>query len=192
LELVQPIGNKLKVARNLVRFLSGLKYYLVNHIVASIPNYAVRHAVYRTVLGYSIGIGSSIHMNVFVSGKEIRIGDYSTIGRRCYLDGRGGLFIGNSVSISPDVQFLTAQHDMNDPSFISTRDSVTIDDYVWVGTRALILPGVCIKKGAVVAAGAVVTKNVEPFTVVGGVPAKLIGKRNTDIAYRCEWFYPFD
>lgn len=174
------------------RFFSGLKFYLVNYFVAHIPIYALRHFVYRHICRYEIGAGSSIHLQVFVTGSQIKIGTYSAIGRRSYLDGRGSLRIGNSVSISPDVQLLTAQHDMNDRKFKSTLAPITIDDYAWIGTRAIVLPGVHIAKGAVVAAGAVVTRDVAPFTVVGGVPAKVIGQRQTDLDYRCEWFLPFD
>jgi len=115
-----------------------------------------------------------------------------SVGRRTYLDGRGGLKIGNSVSISPDVQIFTAQHDMNDLDFKSVYNPVIINDYAWIGTRAMLLPGVHIGKGAVVAAGAVVTKDVPEYTVVGGVPARPIKERSRDLRYRCEWFFPFD
>jgi acetyltransferase-like isoleucine patch superfamily enzyme len=71
-----------------------------------------------------------------------------------------------------------AQHDIESPTFSAVIEPVVIKDYVFVGPRAIILPGVTIEKGAVVAAGAVVTKNVEAFSVVGGIPAKVIGERN--------------
>ncbi len=131
-------------------------------------------------------------MGVFLTGNGIRIGDHTAIGRRTYLDGRADLEIGDCVSISPDTQILTAQHDMNDPDFGNVYGPVTIEDYVWIGTRALILPGVRIGRGAVVAAGAVVTRDVPPLTVVGGVPARPIGTRNPDMRYICDWFLLFD
>jgi maltose O-acetyltransferase len=71
-----------------------------------------------------------------------------------------------------------AEHQVDDPNFKAIEEPVTIEDYVFDGPRAIILPGVTIKRGAVVAAGAVVTKDVPPMTIVGGVPAREIRKRN--------------
>jgi len=100
------------------------------------------------------------------------------------------LSIGNDVSISPDVTILTAQHRTDDPLFGLVSAPVVIDDYVWIGTRAMILPGVHIGKGAVVAAGAVVTKDVAPMEIVGGVPARPIGQRGAVPAYALDQPFP--
>jgi acetyltransferase-like isoleucine patch superfamily enzyme len=94
-----------------------------------------------------------------------------------------GLTIGSNVNISNEVMIWTLHHDYNDADFASTGQAVIIEDYVWLCSRSIILPGVTIGKGAVVAAGAVVTKNVEPYTVVGGIPAKQIAKRNENLTY---------
>jgi acetyltransferase-like isoleucine patch superfamily enzyme len=96
------------------------------------------------------------------------------------------------VSVSPGVWLLTDQHDMNDPGFAEVFGPIEIDDYVWIGSRALVLPGVKIGKGAVVAAGAVVTRDVAPYVVVGGVPARQIGTRSTDLRYRINWRPAFE
>lgn len=101
----------------------------------------------------------------------------SVINANCRLDTRGGIYIGENVSISNQVVILTADHDMDSSDMAGRTKKVTIEDYVWIGTRAMIMPGVIIGKGAVVAAGAVVTKNVEPFEVVAGVPARRIKNR---------------
>ena len=85
--------------------------------------------------------------------------------------------IGTKVAISREAFICTASHDITKPNLPLVTAPVTICDGVWVGARAIILPGVTIGEGAVVAAGAVVTKDVEPFTVVGGNPAKFIKKR---------------
>ena len=114
---------------------------------------------------------------------NIRIGDGTIIGHKVTFDGRLGLNIGKNVNISSEVMIWTMQHDYNDPSFGFSGGKVTVEDYVWIATRVLILPGVKIGKGAVVAAGSVVTKDVEPLTVVAGNPAKVIGKRNSQLDY---------
>jgi maltose O-acetyltransferase len=112
----------------------------------------------------------------------------SIINQQCCLDGRGGLSIGDYVSISPGVWILTDSHDMHDPLFREVLAPVTIGNHAWIGSRALILPGVTVGEGAVVAAGAVVTSDVEPYTVVGGVPARPIGTRNRNVKPR-SWVY---
>ena len=85
--------------------------------------------------------------------------------------------IGTKVAISREAFICTASHDITRPERPLVTAPIAICDGVWIGARAIILPGVTIGEGAVVAAGAVVTKNVEPFTVVGGNPAKFIKKR---------------
>lgn len=131
-------------------------------------------------------MGAFFYENNFVMGIN------SCINRKCHLDCRDQLTIGNSVSVSPDCTILTGSHDYNSPTFAFKSGPVTLNDYVWLGTRVMILPGVDVGKGAVVCAGAVVTKNVAPYTVVAGVPAKEIGKRSSDLNYSNEWFLPFD
>lgn len=121
---------------------------------------------------------------------NITIGENTTINRGCRLDGRGGLTIGNNVSISAETCILTAEHDIQSSDFKGREEPVRIEDYVFAGTRAMILPGVSLYKGAVVAAGAVVSKDVEAYTVVGGIPARFIGKRNSNLDYDCS-FRPF-
>jgi maltose O-acetyltransferase len=131
-------------------------------------------------------------MKVFIDGKNINIGDNTVINRSCYLDCRGTLVIGDNVSISPHVHIITVSHDMDSPFFENVFTKVEIQDYVWIGSRAIILQGVKIGKGAVVGAGSVVTKNVEPFTFVAGVPAVKIKERNRKLEYNPMWFPLFD
>jgi acetyltransferase-like isoleucine patch superfamily enzyme len=106
------------------------------------------------------------------------------------LDARANLTIGDSVSISHRVNIITGSHDYQKPDFPSNKKPIVIDDYVWIGVGATILSGVHIGKGAVVCAGAVVTHDVRPYTVVGGIPAHEIGVRNKDLNYRCVWTTP--
>ncbi|MEO8285472.1 MAG: acyltransferase [Chloroflexota bacterium] len=170
--------------------------YITNRVIARIPVYAVRHTWYRRVLGMRIGEGSALLMDLYlyIRGRArpghpgITIGRRTIINQQCCLDGRGGLAIGDYVSISPGVWILTDSHDMNDPLFREVLAPVTIGNHAWIGSRAMILPGVTIGEGAVVAAGAVVTSNVEPYTVVGGVPARPIGTRSRNTKPR-SWVY---
>lgn len=165
--------------------LLGVARYLTNNVVAHVPSFALRHWWYRRVVGMRIGAHSSLLMGqyIYVTGRRARgcagitIGAHTIVNRQCCLDGRGGLTIGDNVSISPGVWLLTDQHDMDDPVFAERFARIVIHDHVWLGSRALVLPGVTIGEGAVVAAGAVVTKDVPPYTVVGGVPARPVGAR---------------
>ncbi len=162
------------------------------HLIGHIPSHHLRRFFYR-LSGIKIGTGSTIHMGLrLYYPKNIRIGDDSIIGENTVLDGRDQLIIGNHVDIASQVMIYNAQHNIHDPQFSPVTAPVIIHDYVFIGPRAIILPGVSIGKGAIVAAGAVVTKDVPPFTIVGGVPAKPIGKRRlTNPHYRlgrAAWF----
>ena len=117
------------------------------------------------------------------SPRKLKIGANTVIGHRATLDARGGLMIGKNVNFSSEVMIWTAQHDYRDPEFGTMFKPVAIDDYAWLGPRCIILPGVTIGEGAVVAAGAVVTKDVESYTVVGGVPAQKIADRPKGLNY---------
>lgn len=178
--------------QRLFSFLRGLKYYIATYWVAHLPSFRLRHWYYRRIMKYSIGRDSSLHMGLFVTGQNIKIGDNVVINRRVYLDGRIGVRIGNNVSISPEVYILSMEHDPNDPKFSTRGGVVSIGDNVWLGARAMILPNVHIGEGAVVAAGAVVTKDVPPYQIVAGVPARQIGNRSRQIDYRCVYFPWFD
>lgn len=166
--------------------------YLPNHVFNKIPSYIIRHFIYRVFYQIKIGKGSSIHLNCRINKTKIQIGINTAINRKCYLDSRGGLTIGNNVSISPEVHLITASHDVQSKEFTFYTLPIIIEDYVWVGTRATVLPGVTLGKGCVVASGAVVVKDVDPFAIVGGVPAKTISTRTKNLSYNCRWLPPFD
>lgn len=166
--------------------------YLNNYWINKIPFYFIRHGYYKRVLKIKIGKGSSIHLNCFIHGTRITILENCVINRECFLDGRAEIMIGNKVSISPHVHIFTGDHDYNDRHFAFRGKGVHIGDYVWIGSRATILPGVKIGEGAVVCAGAVVTKDVEEYSVVAGVPAKKIRERNRGLDYNPSWFGLFD
>lgn len=162
------------------------------HVIGYVPFHHIRRFFYR-LAGVTIGTGSALHMHtIFYNPRNIHIGKDTIIGERAVLDGRDQLMIGDHVDIASEVMIYNAEHDINSDDFHAIQSPTIIEDYAFIGPRAIILPGVTIGKGAVVGAGAVVTKNVEPFTIVGGVPAKVIGERkNTDPSYelkRAAWF----
>jgi acetyltransferase-like isoleucine patch superfamily enzyme len=165
---------------------------LILHCVGFVPSHHFRRFIYR-LAGVKIGKGTTIHMDTkFYRTENIVVGNDTIIGESAVLDGRGRLIIGDHVDIASEVMIYNSEHDMNDPEFNPIIESVVIEDYVFIGPRAIILPGVTIGKGAVVGAGAVVTKDVPPYHIVGGVPAKQIGERKVkDLHYklgRAAWF----
>jgi maltose O-acetyltransferase len=162
-------------------FFSELRLYVCNHIVASVPSRRLRMMFYRRIMRFNLGEKTSIFLNCrFDCTERLTIGSPSAINQGCRLDSRGGLTIGNNVSISEEVCILTADHDPKADDFSGRPRPVVIEDYVFVGTRAMILPGVTIHRGAIVAAGAVVSRDVKALDIVGGVPARSIGTRNPD------------
>lgn len=170
--------------KTLLSYASDLKF-LTLQFTGKIPAQTVRHWIYRGIYQLQLGENSVIYNSCHIRApKLIRIGDFTSIGDQCVLDGRGGLTIGNSVNLSTGAWIWTAQHDLNHPGFGGESAPVVIEDYAWVSSRTTILPGVTIGEGAVVAAGAVVTKSIAPYDIVGGVPAKKIGERNRDLNYQ--------
>jgi len=108
---------------------------------------------------------------------ELRIGDYCLVGPRTHLYNLGGLSIGDHTVISQDVYICGGTHDYTDPTYPLLRKEVTIGSYVWIAAGAFIHPGVSIGEGAVVGARAVVTRDVPPWTIVSGNPAKVVKQR---------------
>jgi len=121
----------------------------------------------------------------------LTLGKNSVINHHCHLDFRAGITLGDNVNISPYVKIFTWQHVPNDPMFNTEKKPVVIEDYAWISSAAIILPGVRVGKGAVVAAGSVVTRDVPEYTIVGGVPAKSIGIRNMNLCYDLDYIISF-
>jgi acetyltransferase-like isoleucine patch superfamily enzyme len=158
--------------------------YLSNHVVSRIVFSSVRMWWYRRVMRFSIGPGSSILTDFRVATcRNISIGSNCVVNNGCRFDNRYPIRIGNNVSVSYGTHILTKGHDMNDPDFKTVGSSVIIEDRVWTCTNAMILPGVRLGQGSVVLSGAVVTKDVEPYSVVGGNPAQIIRTRSRDLRY---------
>lgn len=153
--------------------------------IGHIPIHFIRRIFYQFA-GIKFGSGSTIHMwTNFFEPKNISIGDDTIIGDHAFLDGRDRLTIGSHVAIASHVLIYNSQHDANSDSFEAVYGKVIIEDYVFIGPRVIILPGVKIGRGSVVGAGAVVTKDVTDFSIVGGVPAQVLGEReNKNPRYR--------
>lgn len=180
-----------KVVRRIVSVTVEFMTFILR-MVGYVPSHHVRRFFYR-LFGVKIGKGSTIHTGaVFYEPFRISLGEDTIVGENAVLDGRGILSVGNHVAIGSEVMIYNSEHNIEDPEFKAIVDKVIVDDYVFIGPRAIILPGVTIGKGAIIGAGAVVTKDVPPFGIVGGVPAKIIGERkNKDLRYRlgrARWF----
>jgi acetyltransferase-like isoleucine patch superfamily enzyme len=127
----------------------------------------------------------------FLNGRKVHLGDRNVINFGCLLDGRRhAIRTGNDVSIGPEAAILTLGHDPQSPDFADRGGDVTIGNRVWIGFRAIVLPGVSIGEGAIVGAGSIVTKDIASFTIVAGNPARPIGTRSAGLTYQLE-FSPF-
>ena len=156
-------------------------------LASHVPSHDFRIAAFR-LLGAKIGPQTSIGRGCqFYNLSSLEIGSHCTINQKVILDGRRGLHIGRNVSISEQAILYTLQHDLDDPDFGVEGGPIIVKDYVFIGARAIILPNVCLGEGSAVAAGAVVTKDVEPYAVVGGVPAKLIRHRSRNLRYQMDY-----
>jgi acetyltransferase-like isoleucine patch superfamily enzyme len=155
----------------------SFQWVFLNHFLSGFPSSSFRIFCLK-------GFGAKIETDVRIfTGCEFRnpagliIKNGASIGHRSILDSRKGLEIGKNVTLATEVMIWTLHHDYNDIHFGEKGDRVIIEDLVWIGSRSIILPGVKIGEGAIVAAGSVVTKDVNPYTVVGGIPAKQIALR---------------
>ena len=161
-------------------------------IVGRIPSRQLRMAYYRWS-GLQAGDRVVIHRGLELRRADwITIGDGTIVGFDCILDGRGGLELGRNVNLSSEVAIWTMQHDLRDPHFGVVSLPAVIGDHAWLSFRTTVLPGVTIGEGAVIAAGAVVAKDVPPYAVMAGLPATQVGERPRDLRYefsgRGPWF----
>lgn len=170
------------------------RYIIIN--IGNIPSITLRISLYR-MLGVDVAKNVVIHYKTEIrTPYNLHIGKGSIIGDNALLDARNGLQMGENVNISSNVSIYTEQHDHRDEHFRCTEGqdkSVTIGDRVWLGSNVTVLPGVKIGEGAVCCAGCVVTKDVAPFEVVAGIPAKKVNIRPQSLSYEFDgstcWFY---
>lgn len=168
-----------------MRYFSRFLVYLTNHVISRIFLSRVRLGWYRFVMGFHVGSDSSILTGFKVASRgNIIVGRNTVINNGCWFDNRFPVIIGDNVSITYGTMILTKGHDIDDPGFRTKGAPVRIEDYVWVCARATLLPGVRLGKGCVVLSGAVVTKDVPEYHVVGGNPAHFIRERPRNQAYQ--------
>lgn len=160
-----------------LRWFSGVRF-LRSEAIGRLPVRSLRNVLARRVLGVSLDSTALLYRwKEIREGRGIVIGSGSVIGLWAVLDGRRRIEIGRHVNIASEVCIWTTQHDHRSDSFETIGAMVRIADWSYLGPRVTVLPGVTIGEGGVVAAGAVVTRDVAPWTVVAGVPARKVGER---------------
>ena len=186
-QVLMKLIKKLRDAK-WAQFVRWAHLGLYNRCLTFFPSFEVRHFILRYVYGVRIGRSTNIEMGVRVfSPQRIVIGDNSVVHFDCILDGRCGLEIGNCVDVGHQVNIFTLEHDIDDIHYRTKGGKVVIQNYAVISGRCSILPGVTIGEGAVVATGAVVTRDVAPYELVGGVPARHIRHRNRGLAYELSY-----
>ena len=163
---------------------------LINTVHGWLP-FFIRPVLYR-VCGFRIHRSATLQGGIrFFHVGRLTVGEGSLINRGVYLDNRGGITIGQNVSIAHDAKLYTMGHDPHDPTFATKAAPIRLDDHAVVFAGAMLMPGVHIGQGAVVMAGAVVTKDVPPGRMVGGNPAVDLGERGCVPTYTLKrrfWF----
>lgn len=168
---------------------SSLTEYALNHVVNRIPLVGPRMAAYRAA-GVAIEDPRTgmimLGTDVFAP-RRLALGARSIVGGRCLLDARGGIEIGRDVNITGRARLMTARHVVDDPDFTAALEPIVVHDRAWIALGATVLGGVTVGEAAVVAAGAVVTSDVPPYTVVGGIPARPLRERTRDLRYSLDY-----
>lgn len=194
---VRNSSNILCIPYRAIQFitLGGMEQFCI-FTMSTLPSRTIREIYYKAI-GVSMGQRVVFHFKTEIrSPFKLKIGNGTIIGDNAVLDARETLIIGNNVNLSSNVSIYTLQHNHRSPEFdcIFDRDlSVHIGDRVWLGSNTEVLPGVKIGEGAVICAGAVVTKDVKPYAVMAGIPAHKVGERPKMLTYefkgKARWFY---
>ncbi|HST39707.1 MAG TPA: acyltransferase [Conexibacter sp.] len=165
------------------------KEFTLNHAVNRIPFITPRMLAYERagVRFEDAGLSTFMLGTEVWTPERLTVGAHTIVGRDCLLDARGGITIGRNVNITSYSLLMTAKHTLDAPDFIDEYAPIEIHDRAWLALRCTVLGGVTIGEGAVVAAGAVVTRDVAPFTVVGGIPARPVGERSSALTYELHY-----
>lgn len=173
--------------------LHDFKVYFCNFFITYIPFHFIRLFYYKHIMKFKIGKGSSIHLGCkFTAVTEFYMGKNSTINQYCRIDNRGGITIQDNVSLSPCVNLITADHDVYAFDCAGRQKEIVIKDYVFIGSDAMVLPGVVMEEGSVLGAKSLLTKPTLAYGIYVGIPAQLKDKRPTDLDYSASykrWFH---
>lgn len=172
-------------------FAGAFLSYIYNGLIGRFPSRSIRKMYLRVYLK-GFGKGTSVQLRCrFLNGRKIIIGEHNVINFGCLFDGRKySITVGDHTSIGPEASILTLGHDPQSELFEDKGGDVRIGHHVWIAYRAVVMPGVSIGDGAVIAAGAVVTSDVEAWSIYAGVPARKIGERKPGMDYKLS-FDPF-
>ena len=176
----------------IIAFIKALRMYFYNGFFTYIPFSSFRLALLRLyiIIGKRSNVctGTKI-LNDTLNKNQITIGNNCVINPGCILDGRQGkIIIKDNVDIARGTWIFTLDHDPNSDYHSTRFGDVILEDHVWIASRVIILPGVTIGRGSVIAAGAVVTKDIPPMCIAGGIPAKIIGERKSKLLYELDFF----
>lgn len=188
---ITGISMKRRLAKSINLYLYGLcRYYSI--LIGRIPSQRIRNFLMRHALCMDISPKTILYGGFEVrSPWNIHIGE-SVIGVGALLDGRSGIKIEDRVCLAQNVKLFTLQHDVNDPHFAAVGGGITLKEYSWVSSGTTVLPGITVGKGAVLASGAIATKDLEEYGVYAGIPAKKISERNRDLEYEtCHGYWHF-
>ena len=182
------IKNSSKI-KNVLRQIKHILVFFINKVY-SLMFFKFMRSIYLRFLRIKIGKISSIIPGFKIYRfSNLKIGSNTVINRNSLIDNRAEVFIGNNVSIAHNCSIYTGGHEINSPYFEFVSKKVEIHDYAVLFANVIVNPGIVIGKGAVIMAGSVVTKDVEPFTIVGGNPAEVIGKRKEGLCYNLDYNY---
>lgn len=186
--LYNLIVLKRKLVTSINLYLYGLcRYYSI--LIGRIPSQRIRNLLMRKCLCLDASKKTVLYGGFEMrSPWNIHIGE-SVIGVGVLLDGRCGIRIADRVCLAQNVKIFTLQHDVNDIHFSSCGGGVELEEYSWISSGTTILPGIITGRGAVLASGAIATKNLEPYGVYAGIPAKKISERNQNLDYETSHGY---
>lgn len=191
----EEVNKHKKGVKQIIKsILYGWIMYTINRL-GKFPSQKYRLFILKHIYHMDIGKNVVIYHGFHIRAPwNIKIGKGTIIGENAFLDGRNGILIGDNVNISSGVFIFTEQHDINDPYFRSAESGgqVTVDDRAWLSSRTTILPKVHVGEGSVLASGGLATKDLAPYSLYGGIPAKKIGERSKDLRYEFNGEYvPF-
>lgn len=181
LKFLKQKFSDVKIGSLIFLEIEGWLYWLVGSLPGSI-GILLRNMIYLFLLKKKKGIVWVQPRVTIVQSNKFTVGRNCGINTGTYINAKGGISFGDNVLVGSNVTISSGKHPIDGkepPVFQRPTEPlpIVIEDDVWIGANAVIMPGVTLKKGTVVGAGAIVTKNTEEYSVVAGVPAKVIRYR---------------